>query len=85
MVGQEPARPVRLTDPDMLLSRLHVAVHLEGWQVQVVDQESMNHTYVTLPNLPTEQLRPGSPKVIPPGTKVVLGESTFFVYEVPQR
>ena len=40
------ARPLRLEDPKGLMSRAHVQIQLDGWQVQVVDLGSANGTGV---------------------------------------
>lgn len=78
--GSEPGRAVRLDDPDKLLSRIHAEVQLAGWQVQVIDRESMNHTFVQIPGQVLFQLRPGEPFPIPPGTRIVFAEVTECRY-----
>jgi hypothetical protein len=70
-----------LDDPEKALSRVHVEVCVEDWQVLVTDQGSMNGTWVRLPERPAEQLRPHEPLVITPGTEVSLGEVVAFVFE----
>ncbi len=82
LVGGETARAVRLSDPDSLLSRTHLEVRLVDWQVQIVDRDSMNHTFVALPGKPPTQLRPAEPFPIPPGTIVRLGDAASFTYKV---
>jgi hypothetical protein len=82
VVDGEPARVVRVPDPDTVLSRTHVEIRLVDWQVQVVDRDSMNHTYVVLPGQGPVQLRPGEPYPIPIGTVVSLGDAAHFTYEV---
>lgn len=82
LVGDEPADLVRLDDPDHLLSRTHLVLRLDGWQVQAVDRDSLNHTYVQVPGRPAFQLRPGEPYPLPPGTIVRLGDEIGFTYEV---
>ncbi len=75
-IGSEPARAVALDDPDRLLSRVHAEIRLSDWQVQVIDRESMNHTFVQIPGQTMLQLRPGEPFSIPPGTRITFGEVT---------
>ncbi len=82
LVGGEAARAVRLSDPDSLLSRTHLEVRLVDWQVQIVDRDSMNHTFVALPGKPPTQLRPAEPFPIPPATIVRLGDAATFTYQV---
>ncbi len=72
--GTEPGRAVTLADPDKLLSRVHAEIRLADWQVQVIDRESMNHTFVQLPGQVLFQLRPGEPFPIPPGSRIVFAE-----------
>lgn len=84
-VGGEAALPVALPDPDKLLSRTHAEVRLVDWQVQVVDRDSMNHTYIEIPGQIAMQLRPAEPFPIPPGTKINLGDAVFVTYLVVDR
>jgi hypothetical protein len=84
LIEGEPARVVRLPDPDTVLSRTHLEVRLVDWQVQVVDRDSMNHTYVTVPGQAPTQLRPTEPYPIPVGTVVSLGDAVQLTYEVPR-
>ena len=57
-------------------------MRLVDWQVQIVDRDSMNHTYVTVPGHAPTQLRPAEPFPIPLGTVVSMGDSVRFTYEV---
>lgn len=83
VVDGEPATPVTLDDPDKVLSRTHAEVHIHDWQVQVVDRDSMNHTFVELPGQEPFRLPPAEPFAIVPGTKVSLGEQVNATFEVP--
>ncbi|MCB0963084.1 MAG: FHA domain-containing protein [Acidimicrobiales bacterium] len=80
-VRDEPTGTVRLADPDKVLSRTHAAIVLDGWQVLVVDRDSMNHTYVQIPGRDPFQLRPGEPCPVPPGTAIRLGDEIEVVFE----
>ena len=84
-VNDEPTRAVQLDDPEHLMSRTHLQVQLDGWQVLVVDRDSMNHTFVEVPGRAAFQLRPGEPYPIPPGTMVRLGEEASFTYVARMR
>jgi hypothetical protein len=81
LVNNEPTGTVKLPDPESVLSRTHVAIQLDGWQVQVIDRDSMNHTYVEIPGRPPFQIRPGEPYPVPPGSTVRLGDDVGFVFE----
>jgi hypothetical protein len=83
VIGNEPALPIRLPDREALISRSHLAVHLDGWHVKLVDQDSRNFTYITIPGQPKQRLVAGTPTTIQLGTTVVLGEASSFVLEAP--
>jgi hypothetical protein len=96
LVGRKPVAPsiqrqgglvphlVTLDDPDRMLSRVHLEVRLEDWQVSVIDQDSRNGTSVEIPGRSPITLRPGEPQLISPGTRTTLGDGMAFVFEVPQ-
>jgi hypothetical protein len=92
VIGREPsldssvadgsARPLRLTDAEGLVSRIHARVELDGWQVYISDLESANGTYVQLPGEPDGQLL--TPRVRTPliaGTHVRVGRDHGFRYD----
>jgi FHA domain len=92
VIGREPsldssvadgsARPLRLTDSEGLVSRIHARVELDGWQVYISDLESANGTYVQLPGEPDGQLL--TPRVRTPliaGTHVRVGRDHGFRYD----
>jgi hypothetical protein len=69
------ARPLRLDDPKGLISRAHLQVRLDGWQVQVVDLGSANGTGVFGPRDSAWQPAPRmTPVTIRPGTQVGFGQ-----------
>jgi FHA domain len=80
--GEERPHVVRLPDGDSDISRTHLRVTLDGWHVLVTDLNSTNGTLVTLPGREPEQLRPGQPLPIKPGTVVTLADGIDFCYEV---
>jgi hypothetical protein len=80
--GAEQPQLVALPDPDKLLSRTHLEVRIIDWQVQVVDKDSTNLSFVTIPGKPRHQLIAGEAFPISPGTVVDLGDATRFTYEV---
>lgn len=81
-IGDEDARVITIADADTALSRSHAEIRLSGWDVQVVDLGSTNHTYVTLPGEDPVQLRPNEPFTIPVGAVVSLGVAVRLTYEV---
>lgn len=91
LLGRKPTAPagtavrvVQLDDPAKDLSRAHVEVRLEGWQVLLVDQDSTNKTHVELPGKTRQQLRPFDAFLVVPGTTVYLGDAARFSYVVPR-
>ncbi|WP_092542806.1 FHA domain-containing protein [Actinoplanes derwentensis] len=91
VVGREPdtdddvaaqrANPMRITGPASGVSRRHVRVRLTGWHVAVVDLNSANGTLLHRPGAAgPEQLTPGVPAVITPGTRIDMGPR-WFRYE----
>jgi len=80
-----PAVAVRLPDPDRLLSRTHVEVRLDGWDVLVVDRGSVNGTVVHRSDGTVLELVAPVPAVVATGDRVVLGGSTSFVLEADAR
>ena len=81
--GEERPHVVRLSSEDSDISRTHLRVTLDGWHVLVTDLNSTNGTLVTLPDREPEQLRPGQPMPIKPGTIVTLADGIDFRYEAP--
>jgi pSer/pThr/pTyr-binding forkhead associated (FHA) protein len=73
---------VKLPSADGYISRTHLKVTLDGWHVLVTDLKSTNGTLVTLPGRDPQQLRPGEPVPIQPGTVVTLADGIDFRYEV---
>ncbi len=82
--GEERPHVVKLPSADGDISRTHLRVTLDGWHVLVTDLNSTNGTLVTLPGREPEQLRPGQPVPIKPGTLVTLADGIDFRYEVPE-
>ena len=76
---------VRIASPQRDLSRNHVQVVVEGWQVILRDLDTTNGTTVTPRGGTTTRLRGGDPMVLDPGTVVSLAGEVSFTYEVPRR
>jgi hypothetical protein len=82
--GEERPHVVKLPSADGDISRTHLRISLDGWHVLITDLNSTNGTLVTLPGRETQQLRPGEPMPIQPGTVVFLAEGIEFRYEVSE-
>lgn len=73
-VAAGEARPLLVTDPEGIVSRRHIRVHLDGWRVSLIDLGSANGTQVQRPGRPHPETVPrGSSVPIEPGTEIVLG------------
>jgi hypothetical protein len=86
VIGREPqrdtdvqngsARPMRIEDPYGQLSRVHLRIHLEGWQVEVVDLGSANGTGIWRPgDTQWTRVPPNTRIPIRPGTQVGFGRN----------
>ena len=82
LAGAEIPGLVTIPDPDQSLSRVHVEVRIEGWDMFVIDRESMNGTFVEVPGQTPVKLRSGEPFLVSPGCRVSLADVTTFVYDV---
>ncbi|GAA2726426.1 FHA domain-containing protein [Actinocorallia aurantiaca] len=75
------ARPILMTDPEGSVSRRHVKVVLDQWDVRITDLGSVNGTFVTEPGLPERRLRQGETVTLCPGSLVRVGGIRTFRYE----
>ncbi len=80
-VGGEIPNLVRLEEAGQGVSRRHVAVHLENWQVLLEDLNSANGTIVALPGRPARRLVAGEPVSLEPGTVIDLGGEMSISFE----
>ncbi len=86
VLGREPvldfdvmagrARPLRISDPEGTVSRLHLRVSLVGWQVEVSDLGSANGSVLRAPG-EERRLAPFEPIVLEPGTRVGIGHRSM--------
>jgi Vesicle coat complex COPII, subunit SEC24/subunit SFB2/subunit SFB3 len=76
------ARPAKVTSPDGSVSRRHLRVKLDGWDVNLIDLGSVNGTQVQPPGDPNfYDIPPNEPVAILPGTTVRIGVSRTMRYE----
>ncbi|NUW41753.1 FHA domain-containing protein [Nonomuraea rhodomycinica] len=79
------ARPAKVTSPDGSVSRRHLRVALDGWDVNLVDLGSVNGTQIQPPGDPNfYDIPPNEPVTIAPGTTVRVGVSRTMRFE-PHR
>jgi FHA domain len=84
VAGRQRPHAVSLPSAGGDISRTHLRVTLDGWHVLVTDLDSTNGTLVALPGRDPEQLRPGEPVPIRPGTVVTLADGIDFRYEADE-
>lgn len=76
-------RPLRLDDNSGTMSRAHLEIRLQGWDVSVVDRGSANGTYVAAHGQQGwSAVVPHQPFVLAAGTQVGVGRRTF-TFESP--
>jgi hypothetical protein len=86
VIGREPtldpsvaageAQPLAIEDS--AVSRIHARIHLDGWQVFLIDLGSVNGTRIRLPGKRSEQaLEPNVPVPLQSGTRVLVGTQGF--------
>ncbi|MFC4587157.1 FHA domain-containing protein [Sphaerisporangium corydalis] len=76
------ARPAKVTSPDGSVSRRHLRVRLDAWDVNLIDLGSVNGTQVQPPGDPNfYDIPPNEPVPILPGTTVRVGVSRTMRYE----
>jgi hypothetical protein len=90
LIGRDPAdlvgpdsgkHVIRVPSPRRDVSRLHVEVSLDGWQVLVTDLDSVNGTVAIAPFGQPRRLPPRQPVAIEPGTIISLADEVSFRYE----
>jgi hypothetical protein len=71
---------VRVTSPQQDISRTHVEVRVEDWNVLVVDL-SANGTWLVRPGAEPQMLHRGDPVLVLPGSLLDLGDGVTVTYE----
>lgn len=77
----QPPELVQLESPDKDISRTHLEVRVEGWQIFAIDQNSANGTVVLLPGRAEQRLRPEEPFLLTIGARVRLADEIEFTVE----
>ncbi|MFI6925332.1 protein kinase [Nonomuraea spiralis] len=75
-VAAGEARPVTVTDQEGTVSRRHLRVKPDGWDVNVIDLGSAHGTHVRFPDeAAAKEIPPNEPVTLRPGSTVTLGRS----------
>lgn len=80
--AHEQPNLVQVVDPEKDVSSQHLEITLDFWNVMVRDLDSTNGTEVILPGEMPVALRADVPQILEPGSKVVMGGSVSFTFEV---
>lgn len=80
--GREQPNLVQVVDPEKDVSSQHLEITLDFWNVVVRDLDSTNGTEVVLPGEMPVTLRADVPQILEPGSKVVMGGTVSFTFEV---
>ncbi|GAA0726378.1 FHA domain-containing protein [Dactylosporangium roseum] len=78
----DPAHHVTVTSPDNGISRRHVEIRVEGWDVIAVDLGSRNGTIVQQPGERPVELPARGSQTLRPGAAVVLTDQVSIRYEL---
>jgi FHA domain len=77
-VRQGAMRPLMIDDSSRLVSRAHLEISLQGWDVYITDTGTANGTLVATSEAQGySALIPGQPLRLPPGARVSIGKRSF--------
>ncbi|MGH3900217.1 MAG: FHA domain-containing protein [Pseudonocardiaceae bacterium] len=77
-VREGTMRPLMIDDSRRLVSRAHLEITLQGWDVYINDTGTANGTYLQVSDAQVSSaLVPGQPLRLPPGARVSIGERSF--------
>lgn len=82
MVNGQLATAITIDDPDRSLSRNHVELRVSDWQVHIVDRDSTNGTFLTIPGRAPFRLRAGESYPTPLNSEVRLSDTVSFTFEL---
>jgi hypothetical protein len=93
LIGRAPAesasdadlpRLMTVASPGHDISRTHLQVSPDGWEIVVIDLHSTNGTMWVSPGAGQQLLQPGTPTPVPIGTSLELGDGVTVVIEPAQ-
>ncbi len=76
-INGEPATTVLLDDVQGTISRVHLEVHLVGWEIEIIDMNSTSGTFMRTDEGERVRLLPDDPTAVAPGTVVEVGQRSF--------
>jgi pSer/pThr/pTyr-binding forkhead associated (FHA) protein len=81
-VAEGHASPIRLADPEQLISRVQAYVYVAGARVTVQDAHSANGTFIAAPGAPDWQRLGDDPVELPVGWSIRMGRRIFTHFGV---
>jgi pSer/pThr/pTyr-binding forkhead associated (FHA) protein len=81
-VAEGNASPIRLADPEQLISRVQAYVDVDGDRVTVQDAHSANGTFIAAPGAPEWQRLGTEPAELPVGWSIRMGRRIFTHFGV---
>jgi hypothetical protein len=79
--GADRPHHVKLYSPNPDISRRHVEIRVDGWDVLAVDLDSRNGTAVQQPGEPPVELPRGGSQVLRPGAMIILTDEVTLRFE----
>lgn len=78
---------MRVPSPGQDISRTHLLVSPDDWEIRLTDLHSTNGTTIVRPGPGVErlQLQPGEPHAVGPGTVIELGDGVAVLVDAPPR
>ncbi len=76
-INGEPATTVLLDDVQGTISRVHLEVHLVGWEIEIIDMNSTSGTFMRTDDGERVRLLSDDPTAVAPGTVVEVGQRSF--------
>jgi pSer/pThr/pTyr-binding forkhead associated (FHA) protein len=81
-VAEGHASPIRLPDPEQLISRVQAYLYVDGDRVSVQDAHSANGTFIAAPGASEWQRLGEEPAPLPVGWSIRMGRRIFTHYGI---
>ena len=80
---QARSRSVAIDNADVRLSRSHLLIKVDDWQVSAIDLGSGNGSVVQLPTGKRVELKPHAAMIIEPSSVIILADVLTVAFELP--
>ena len=82
--GDSSVQVIKVPSPNTDISRTHLRVSPNEWNIEVTDLNSTNGSVLAVPGQPPVKLPPGVPTAVPLGTIVDLGDGVQVRIDPPR-